>query len=120
MPTGCIWLRLPVCARCCLPGWCGTTGPGAYDGVGGLCLPGVGMSKIPAAEAPTTAAVAAATHAAGWVRNTFVVRPSHARSPTSSAIPAGASPARHPARREARIASATASRWRLASSASDT
>jgi hypothetical protein len=112
--TGCAWPRCPGRTRGCVPGWCGATGPllagGAAAGAGAPCRPGVGIRRIPAAEAPTTIAVAAGTHAAGRARSTFADRPSHERAARNNAIPAGGSPACQPVRREARIASTTAAR----------
>jgi hypothetical protein len=119
--TGCTGLRRPVCAGCWLPGRSGTTAlcAGGSLGAAELCPCGAVAMMIPAAEAPTATAVAAGTHAVGRARSTLADRASHIRRPTSSATPIG-SPARHPARREARIASATAARWCAASRASDT
>jgi hypothetical protein len=81
---------------------------------------GIVVRNTPAAEAPTTVAVAAAPQASGRILSTWTAWRNSVLPPSSSAIPAGGSPARHPLRREARIASMIAARWHAASSPADT
>jgi hypothetical protein len=100
--------------RLVLPPW----NDGWADAAGPCDLGDVGSRRL-----ATTTAVAPATaapvHAAGRARIAVAARRAKSRNPASSAIPIGR-PARHPARREARIASMTAARCRLASRALDT
>jgi hypothetical protein len=91
---------------------------GWADEAGSCDLADVG-SRMLATTTAVTPATAAPVHAAGRARMAVAARRAVSRRPASSAIPIGR-PARHPARREARIASITAARCRLASMAFDT
>ena len=86
-------------------------GPGGRPAADEPCGCGADAMKIPAAEAPTTVAVAAAPQATGRVPIVLLNRFSSARMARNRAIPAGSSPVlRQPARREARIAAMMAAR----------
>jgi hypothetical protein len=97
--------------------WLGAAGGPAADGP---CPCGVVVRNTPAADAPTTVAVAAAPQATGRILTAWPTCRSIVRAPRNTAIPAVGRPARHPDRREARTAVRTADRWRVASSVDDT
>ena len=114
---GCAWFR---CRPGPLPCWPGRVVLCA-GGKDETCWCGAGIRNTAAAPPPTTSVVAAvAVHTAGRAHSAFTADHTPRPSATSSATPTGGSPARHPERREARIAFRTVARAQSASSACDT
>jgi hypothetical protein len=115
--TGGAWLRYRAGV---LRGWRGRAlCDGGRTGAAEACWCGTCVMKTAAVEPPTTSAVVAVAHTAGPARSVVTAPRSHCPSIMKSATPAGGRPARHPGRREARMAFRTAARAHSASSESD-